>query len=60
MRVFNPEKNVIEKRLLTGITLDSNGVYIAVDIAMQLYFWNFNHEIWIPIQTLDPDRPEDC
>lgn len=60
MQVYNPDKKIVEKRMLTGITLDSNKVFIGSDIAMQLYFWNDAYEVWVPIQCFDPDRKEDA
>lgn len=59
MRVYNHERGEIEKRTITGISLDSNGVHIGTDLALQIYFWNHVHEVWLPIQCFDPDRKED-
>lgn len=60
MKVFNTEKREVEKRMLVDIARDSNGVYIAIDIALQMYFWNDAYEVWVPIQCFDEARKEDA
>jgi hypothetical protein len=31
------------------ISRDPNGVYVGVTFDLQLYYWNYIAEVWIPI-----------